>query len=317
MKRFVFVFLGLAFVASAQNLDTLPPAERARAERQNETLRALLHSGPQPAVARTALPGWSSGMVSWVASDRHGLVYVLQRDLKKDPVVVLDRAGKVVRSWGQGLYVTPHAIRIDPQGHVWTTDAASSMVYEFSPSGEKLLEIDVGGLPAKRSPFCGTTDIAFAPDGHLFISDGYANARILEYTPQGKKLREWGTAGRGPGQFRIPHSIQIDETGVIYVADRENGRIQRFDLHGKFLGEWDRYGKTFCLTLAQNSLWLSTIPRGPNGTPGWLVQIDRASGELLGSVATTATHGLTVTADGDLVSAWPSAKTVPLYRFRK
>ena len=86
-------------------------------------------------------------------------------------------------------------------------------------------------------------------DGHLFIADGYRNARILEYTADGKKVNEWGRAGTGPGEFRLPHSIQIDERGIIYVADRENGRIQRFDRSGKFLGEWTQYGKTFGLAL--------------------------------------------------------------------
>ena len=124
------------------------------------------------------------------------------------------------------------------------------MVYEFDPHGKKLMEISVGGQPSPcRNNFCGTTDIAFAADGHLLISDGYANARVLEYTRDGKKVREWGSAGTGPGQFRLPHSIQIDAKGVIYVADRENARIQRFDRTGTFLGEWTEYGKTFGLKL--------------------------------------------------------------------
>ena len=147
-------------------------------------------------------------------------------------MIVVDRDGKVVRSWGKGMYTTPHAIRIDPQGNVWTTDAASSMVYKFSPEGKKLMEIEIGGQPTPCGAFCSTTDIAFAPNGHLFISDGYRNARILEYTADGKKIREWGKAGTGPGEFRLPHSIQIDENGIIYVADRENGRIQQFDQQG-------------------------------------------------------------------------------------
>ena len=136
-------------------------------------------------------------MVSWVASDRNGLVYLLQRGDKADPVIVLDRTGKIVRSWGKGMYTTPHAIRIDPQGNVWTTDAASSMVYKFSPEGKTLLQIEVGGQPTPCGNFCSTTDIAFASDGHLFIADGYRNARILEYSADGKKLREWGSAGTG------------------------------------------------------------------------------------------------------------------------
>ena len=133
------------------------------------------------------------------------------------------------------------------------------MVTKFSAEGKKLMEISVGGQPSPcRNNFCGTTDIAFAPNGHLFIADGYANARILEYTPEGKKVREWGTSGTGPGQFHLPHSIQIDEKGVIYVADRENARIQRFDMQGKYLGEWAKYGKTYGMTLKSGALWIST-----------------------------------------------------------
>src|SRR5262249_25732735 len=125
--------------------------------------------------------GWGMGMVSWVAGDKNGLVYMLQRGDKADPVVVMNRDGKVVRSWGKGMYVMPHAIRLDPQGNVWTTDAASSMVYKFTPDGKKLMEINVGGQPTPCPyNFCSTTDIAFARDGHLIVSDGYANARIIE-----------------------------------------------------------------------------------------------------------------------------------------
>jgi len=302
----------------AQDLAKLPPAERAKAEAQNTALQAMLQSAPKLPLRETAIKGWAPGLVSWVAADRNGLIYLLQRTEWTDPVVVLDGKGAIVRSWGKGMFTTPHAIRIDPQGHVWTTDAASSMVYEFSPEGKKLLEIDVGGQPSPRTAFCSTTDIAFAPNGQLFIADGYRNARILEYTPQGKKVREWGSAGTGPGQFRLPHSIQIDENGVIYVADRENGRIQRFTLEGKFLGEWTTYGKTFGLKLVNEAIWLTSIPRGPNGTPGWLLKLDRSTGALLGYVDTTATHGMDVMADGDVISASPSANKPPLrYRVGK
>ena len=249
--------------------------ERSKLEAQNAELQTILKAAKklplEPAGMKVAAP--IEGLVSWVASDKKGLIYLLQRGDQADPVIVVDRNGKIVRSWGKGMYTTPHAIRIDPQGNVWTTDAASSMVYEFSPEGKKLMEIEVGGQPTPCGAFCSTTDIAFAPNGHLFISDGYRNARILEYTADGKKIREWGKAGTGPGEFRLPHSIQIDENGIIYVADRENGRIQQFDLQGKYLGEWSKYGKTFGLKLDKGAIWLSSIPRGPNGSPGWLIKI--------------------------------------------
>ena len=293
-----------------QNPNSLTPEERTRMETQNAELRTLLQNGTRLpfaaspiAVQSPAQDGWAMGMVSWVAADRNGLIYLLQRGDKADPVIVVDRAGKIVRSWGKGLYTTPHAIRVDPQGNVWTTDAASSMVYKFSPEGKTLLQIEVGGQPTPCGNFCSTTDIAFASDGHLFIADGYRNARILEYAADGKKLREWGSAGTGPGQFRLPHSIQIDGSGVVYVADRENGRIQRFSRDGKYLGEWSCYGKTFGLKLVGDAMWLSSIPRGPNGAPGWLIKVDRPSGKLLGYVDAAGNHGMDVMSNGDLLQA--------------
>jgi hypothetical protein len=300
-----------------QNPNSVTPEERARMDAQNAALREMLQAAPKLPLKASPLrvqppaqPGWSLGMVSWVAADRSGRIYLLQRGDSADPVVVLDGDGKVLRSWGKGMYTTPHAIRVDPQGNIWTTDAASSMVYKFSPEGKTLLQIEVGGQPTPCGNFCSTTDVAFAPDGHLFIADGYRNARILEYSADGKKLHEWGSAGTGPGQFRLPHSIQIDGKGIVYVADRENGRIQRFDRAGTYLGEWSQYGKTFGLTLAGDAIWLSTIPRGPNSTPGWLIKLDRASGKLLGSVESSGNHGMDVAANGDLLHA-PGPELIP------
>lgn len=307
------------------------PEEQARMDAQNAALREIVKQAPKLPVQSGALdvtppspgrrgtsapstPGWALGMVSWVATGPDGLIYLLQRGENADPVIVVDRNGKIVRSWGKGLYTTPHAIRIDPQGNVWTTDAASSMVYKFSPQGVKLMAIEVGGQPSPCGRFCSTTDVAFAPNGNVFIADGYRNARILEYTPQGKKVREWGTAGTGPGQFRLPHSIQVDGNGVVYVADRENGRIQRFDLEGRYQGEWSQYGKTFGLKLDGDAIWLSSIPRGPNSVPGWLIKLDRRSGKILGAVDSEGNHGMDVLPNGELLSA-PGPNNIP-QRFR-
>jgi DNA-binding beta-propeller fold protein YncE len=290
------------------------PERRARLEAQTVELKAILEKSKKLPFERAnikvdapaASPAdWGLGMVSWVTSDKNGLIYLIQRGEKADPVIVLNKQGKIVHSWGKGMYTMPHAIRIDPQGNVWTTDAASSMVYKFSPEGKKLLEIEVGGQPNPcRGNFCSTTDIAFAPNGHLFIADGYSNARILEYTADGKKITEWGTAGTGPGQFVLPHSIQVDENGIVYVADRENGRVQRFDMKGKYLGEWDKYGKTFGLKLDKDSIWLSTQPRSlPNNSPGWLIRLDRKTGNVLGYVESDGNHGMDIMTSGELLQA--------------
>lgn len=318
--RFLLSLLWLPLLAQTPNVPA--PEARAQLEAQTVKLRALVQQAPRLKLERTDLKpvpigsDWEIGMVSWIAADRNGLVYLLQRGDKADPVIVMNRAGKVLRSWGKGMYTMPHAIRVDPQGNVWTTDAASSIVYKFSHEGKKLMQIEVGGQPTPcRNNFCSTTDIAFAKSGHLFISDGYSNARILEYTAGGTKVREWGSSGSGPGQFRLPHSIQIDENDIVYVADRENGRIQRFDARGAFLGEWPHYGKTFGLKLEGNAVWLATQPRDlPNLSPGWLLKVDRKTGELVGSVESEGNHGMDVLPTGDLLQAPGPHQTPQLYR---
>jgi len=284
---------------------------KALLEQQARELRARVAASPRLALQRTNLAvappsvDFAIDMVSSAAVDRSGLIYAFQRGAKADPVLVIDKSGKVVRSFGRGRYQIPHSIRIDPQGNVWTVDAKSSMVYKHSPTGEKLLEISVGGQPANhRSEFRGTTDICFAPGGRIFISDGYANARVLEYSGDGKRVNEWGTPGKGPGQFHLPHGITVDREGILYVADRENGRIQRFNLDGKFLGAWDHLGKTFSLTVsAAGDLWIGTQPRtSANGADGWLVKVDRKTGAILGHIETPGHHSVDVMANGEVVT---------------
>ena len=143
----------------------------------------------------------------------------------------------------------PHAIRLDPQGNVWTTDAASSMVYKFSNEGKLLLEIEIGGQPRPMRELLQhdrhRVRVRWAPVRCRWLSQR-ARPRVHRRTAGGERV---GQGRHRSGEFRLPHSIQIDERGIVYVADRENGRIQRFDRSGKFLGEWTQYGKTFGLKL--------------------------------------------------------------------
>lgn len=308
----------VVLVAVAAGAQTAPPQKPQDAA--EKTLRAAVAAVAPLAgleAAAITVPGVELGMVSWVSSAPDGTVYLLQRGAQADPVIAIDRQGTVLRSWGKGLYVMPHAIRVDPQGNVWTTDAASSHVIKFSPQGKLLLDIVVGGQPAPcRNNFCSTTDIAFAANGHLFISDGYANARILEYTADGAKVGEWGAPGTGPGQFVLPHSIQIDSAGVVYVADRENGRVQRFDQRGTFLGEWI-YGKTFGLKADGAFMWLSTQPlQQPNLSPGWLLKVDTKTGAIAGWVPSAGNHGMDVMANGELLLG-PGPNLVPQWYRRR
>ena len=273
-------------------------------------LRGLVEQAPALPLRRTEVKlqppsaDWEIGYPSSVAMDKAGLLYVLQRGEKADPVLVVNHEGKIIRSWGKGMYKIPHSIRVDPAGNIWTVDASSSMIYKFTPLGEKLMEISVGGQPEAKSGFTGTTDIAFAPNGHLFISDGYGNARILEYTAAGERLREWGSAGSGPGQFRQPHGIAVDDGGIVYVADRQNGRLQRFDPMGKYLGEWANLGMVTTVSFSGGALWIGTQQRNePTGVTGWLMIIDKRSGEILGRIDSAhGHHVVNATAGGELLS---------------
>ena len=230
-------------------------------------------------------------MVSGVALDGRGLVYEIQRGEKADPILVLDREGRIHRSWGKGAYRIPHSVRIDASGNVWTVDAGSSMVIEYSPRGEKLLTIAVGEQPVNNAAFSGATDIAFGRNGHLFITDGYGNARVLEYTREGRRVKQWGRLGSGPGEFNLPHAIQIDDAGVIYVADRENGRIEKFDPEGRYLGEIGNLGRVYSLKLGNGVLWAEIQEREkPPGPGGWLVELDLKTGRMLGHLEVSGLH---------------------------
>ncbi|MEZ5402989.1 MAG: peptidyl-alpha-hydroxyglycine alpha-amidating lyase family protein [Bryobacteraceae bacterium] len=297
---------GLPVFALQVALAQPPPATEEEAGR----LRSRAAAAEKLPLRRTELTvrppadGFALDFTSSAAFAANGAIYLLQRGDKADPILAVSPAGEVLRSWGRGMFTIPHSIRLDPHGNVWTVDAASSAVYKFSPQGNTLLEIQVGGQPANHpSAFKGTTDIAFAPDGRLFISDGYANARILEYTAKGKRIREWGKHGTGPGEFHLPHGLTIDPQGILYVADRENGRIQRFTLEGKYLSEWNGFGKTFCITARGGAIWIGTQPRNlPNGAPGWLMKLDPRTGALLGVVESNGHHSVDANARGEPIT---------------
>jgi len=292
----------------------------AQADKLRQIIRDSRELRSDIAPVEMAIPSsWELGMVSWIAAGNEGLIYILQRGEETDPVIALDRSGRVVRSWGRGMYETPHSIRVDFEGNVWTADAKSSRVLKFSQDGSLLMEIAVGGQPQDcQGNFCGTSDVAFGPDGDVFIADGYRNARILRYTSDGQKVSEWGTPGTGPGQFNLPHSIAVDGDGIVYVADRENGRIQIFERDGSFLGEWPDYGKTFSLGLASGSVWLGTQHRNePNVSPGWLIEVDPETGNVLGYVDATGIHGISATDGGEVLFSPGPGGSPQLVRLRR
>ena len=184
--------------------------------------------------------GWSFKEVAAVGVDGEDRVYVFNRGAH--PMIVFDRDGNFLTSWRDDLFIKPHAITMSSDGTIFCTDDGDHTVKRFTQEGELLMTIGVPGKPApfmSGKPFHRCTDVALDPEnGDLFISDGYGNARVHKYSPDGKLLYSWGEPGIGPGEFNNPHNICTDAAGLVYVADRESHRIQIFDAQGKYRNEW-------------------------------------------------------------------------------
>ena len=183
-------------------------------------------------------------------------VYCFNR-VPEHPVVVFDRDGNFLSSWGAGMFRFPHAIRFDSQGFAWLTDEHHQVFQKFTADGKLLQTIgekghrsdtgvpddDFSSVAWKKvthggGPFNLPTDICFAPDGSMFMSDGYGNARVHKFSPDAKHMFSWGEPGTAPGQFNLPHGVWIDRRGRLLVADRENDRVQIFDQDGRLLEVW-------------------------------------------------------------------------------
>lgn len=189
--------------------------------------------------------------VDGVATDSRDRVYLLTRGDAR--VIVYERDGTFVTSWGEDIF-TPrtHGICIGPDDSVWTVDDGDHTVRKFTPEGKQLMVIGTPGVASdtgydgktvqsiKRGapPFNRPTDVAVAPNGDLYVVDGYGNARVHHFTPNGKLIRSWGEPGTGPGQFHLPHAVFVARDGRVLVADRENDRIQFFSPEGDYLDQW-------------------------------------------------------------------------------
>jgi sugar lactone lactonase YvrE len=188
--------------------------------------------------------GWNLGECSGVAVDKDDNVWVFNRG--PHPVIEFSKSGQMLRAWTEVPVKSSHGIRVDPAGNVWLIDVAGHKILKMSPEGRVLMAIgavgDAPGTQDMKDAFNRPTNVAFGKDGGFFISDGYVNARVVRYSKDGDYLKQWGAKGTGDGQFDLVHDVVFDSRGRLYVADRNNWRIQIFDQDGKFLGKWANIG---------------------------------------------------------------------------
>lgn len=224
--------------------------------------------------------GFTFGNATSVAFDAQGHMWLLHRG--PQPIVEFDGTGKYIRSFGAGSFGRAHGMRLGPDGSIWTTDVQGHTVMKWSRTGERLLTLGTRGQPGAWDEAAGTrllfepADLAFAPNGDVFIVEGHGRGegRVLRFTSTGKFITSWGGKGSGPGQFDQPHSILVMPDNRLLVADRENRRVQVFDLDGKYQTEWKFKGLPCGLLLGPDrQLYLATgfsgqiLRLGPDGKP--------------------------------------------------
>ncbi len=201
-----------------------------------------------------ALPsGWNFQETPGVAVDAGDNVYVFHRG--SPPIIKLSPAGTVERSWGKGLFIRPHGIRVDPSGAIWVVDNDTHQVLKMDSSGRVRMVMGRKGESGEGpNSFNRPTDVAFGPDGSFYVSDGYVNSRVAKFAADGTFVTAWGSKGTGPGQFDLPHSVVVGPDGTVYVGDRENYRMQLFDPDGKFIDQWTHVGSPWGLALGEDGL---------------------------------------------------------------
>ena len=160
--------------------------------------------------------------------------------IEENTITEIDsKSGEVLNSWGKDLFVMPHGLEVDDQDNIWVIDCGLHQIFKFDSNGNLLMTLGEARIPGNDSEhFNMPTDVAVAPDGSFYVSDGYGNSRVIKFSKEGNYLFEWGKLGDKEGEFRIPHGIDLDSEGNVYVADRENNRIQKFDSKGNFITLW-------------------------------------------------------------------------------
>lgn len=196
-----------------------------------------------------------------------------------EPVLRFNSSGKLVKSFGSGLFVFPHGIFVDRDGNVWITDAQGRdgkghQVIKFNPEGKVLLALGKAGVAGDSTDtFNQPSDVVVAPNGNIFVADGHggnSNARIVKFSSDGRFIKAWGKKGSAPGEFDTPHAIAMDSKGRIFVGDRANNRIQIFDQDGNFIAEWKQFGRPSGIFIDKHDLiYVADSESRNDNHPGW------------------------------------------------
>jgi hypothetical protein len=230
-------------------------------------------------------PGANFGGTSGVAFNSKGNIFVIHRGPM--PLMEFDPDGHFIRGFGDGLFDRPHGLRIDAQDNIWATDVAANLVYKFNPSGRLEMVLGVRGRTGEWHPgghlrlFHEPNEAVVGPTGDLFVLQGHGKAEslVLKFDKAGTFIKSWGGKGKGPGEFDLPHSLVFDAQGLLYIADRNNARIQVFDADGTYIRESQHPGTPCGLFMgADQHIWLA------HGHIGEIMKLD-LNGKVVGTIA--------------------------------
>ncbi|HWN84806.1 MAG TPA: peptidyl-alpha-hydroxyglycine alpha-amidating lyase family protein [Vicinamibacterales bacterium] len=226
-------------------------------------------------------PGVKWAAVTAVEPAPDGSIYVIHRCFANScagrteaPILKYDPAGKLLKTWGEGMFVFPHGATVDGDGNLWVTDARGEaakghQVFKFSPDGKVLMTLGKAGVSgAGAGLFDQPTDVVIAPSGDIFVTDSHRNGknnRVVRFRKDGTFVKEWGKKGTGPGEISEPHTIALDSRGRVFVGDRENNRIQIFDQDGTFLDQWRQFGRPSGISItSDDTIYVTDSESGPD-----------------------------------------------------
>jgi streptogramin lyase len=241
---------------------------------------------PYVAVAESfKLPaGMNFRGTSGVAFNSKGNIFVIHRGPMS--LMEFDPDGHFIRGFGDGLFERAHGLRIDAQDNIWATDVAANLVYKFDPSGRLEMVLGVKGHSGEWHPFGHLrlfhepNEAVVGPSGDIFVLQGHGKgeSRVVKFDRDGVFIKSWGTTGKGRGEFDLPHSLIFDAQGLLYIADRSNGRIQVFDADGGYVRESQHPGTPCGLCMgADQHIWLA------NGYAGEVLKLD-LDGNVVGTI---------------------------------
>ena len=266
--------------------------------------------------------GMTFGTVSSVAADSQNRVYVYQR--KDPPIVVLDSDGDYLNSWGISAFNLPHGFCI-VDDVIYLTDREDSVCLKYTLDGKPLMVLGDRGIhsdtgceepgelvPRAAGPFNYPSEMYPSPSGDLYVSDGYRNSRVHRFSAEGRYITSWGTPGKGgPGEFHLPHSLLIDEEGLVYVCDRENNRIQVFTPEGEFITMWTDMTRPNDISQSVDGDFYIAESTFEGSTPR--ITVRDKEGEILSSWESRQAHGLWVDKQDSVYLALPGAQSVDKY----